>query len=322
MAAQLATGDNDAPISKPPPFARWISPLARRRFAELSTHAVPTGATIDMLRAHYDRINTARLKVARQLHRVEIVEVAVGGVPAHRVVPDDSVENAILICLHGGAFMWGAGAGALIEAVPVAATSGIRVLAVEYRLAPEHRFPAAVNDVLAVVRAVRASHPGIRVGIYGCSAGAVLTAQVIARLIDEGDAVPDAIAMLHAAGLEIGGDTLELAAVANGTADAAAIRRLHDLSYFEGTDPGDSLVFPGEHAAVLGRFPPSLLVSGTRDFAGSSVSVMHRRMRSAGCDAGLLLFDGMWHAHHVDVDLPESIEVFSALSTFFRRHLG
>ena len=317
------TDNSDGPRSdQPPAFARWISPAAACRFAALEAFAAPRTASVADLRAHYDRINTARLAVARDRYDVEIRPEMVGGVPSHVVEPRSGApDDQILVCLHGGAFIWGDGAGALIEAVPVAAVSGIAVVAVGYRLAPEHRFPAAVDDVVAVVRELRRRRPGIRIGLYGCSAGAVLTAQVVARLIADRSPCPDAIAMLHAAGVEIGGDSLELAALTNGTADAVAVRALHDLSYFDGTDVADPLIFPGEHADLLAAFPPSLLVSGTRDFAASSVTVMHRRLKAAGREAELAMFDGMWHAHHVDVDLPESAEVFALLAAFFQRHL-
>lgn len=305
----------------PPPFARWVSAEATARFELIKADAPPPNASVKELRAHYDRINSARLNVAAHEYSADMQSFTFNGVPAHLVRAPSASENKILICLHGGAFMWGNGAGALVEAVPVAAVAKIPVLAVQYRLAPEHAYPCAVDDVLAVIDQLRSENPDLKIGIYGCSAGAVLTAQVVSRMIARGDRLPDAIAMLHAAGLDLGGDSLELAALLNGTEDAASIKRLHDLSYFAGTDPTDALVFPGEHPAVLAQFPPSLLISGTRDFAASSVTTMHRRLRAAGRDAELALFDGMWHSHHVDVDLPESVEVFAMLAEFFNRHL-
>jgi len=307
----------------PPALARWISPAAARQFERIRRHVPPAEATVDELRAHYDAINSARLEIANQRYATDVSLIEIDGVKVHRVVPTaGGDETAVLICLHGGGFMWGAGAGTVLEAVPVAAASGMTVLAVEYRLAPEHRFPCAVDDVLAVVRHLRRTEPGRRMGIYGCSAGAILTAQVVARLISGGEPLPDAIAMLHATGIELGGDSLALAAQLNGAPPAADVQCLHDLPYFGGTDPHDPLIFPGEHPDMLARFPPSLLVSGTRDFAAGAVSVMHRRLLAAGRPAELVMFDGMWHAHHMDVELSESEEVFVLLRNFFRRYMA
>ncbi|WP_311270951.1 alpha/beta hydrolase fold domain-containing protein [Sphingobium sp. WCS2017Hpa-17] len=313
--------NSDAFGTTSPPLARWVSAQAKARFEAIKAESPPPNASVEELRVHYDCINSARLDVATRDYPVDVQSSMVGGVPAYLVNHSSANRDKLLICLHGGAFMWGNGAGALIEAVPVAAVAKLPVLAVQYRLAPEHAYPCAVEDVLTVIDNLRSENPDLKLGIYGCSAGAVLTAQVVSRMIARGDRLPDAIAMLHAAGLELGGDTLELAALVNGTQDAASVRCLHNLSYFVGTDPEDPLVFPGEHPAVLAQFPPSLLISGTRDFAASSVATMHRRLRTAGREAELTLFDGMWHSHHVDVDLPESAEVFATLAEFFNRHL-
>ena len=97
--------------------------------------------------------------------------------------------------------------------------------------------------------------------------------------------------------------------------------KIGELAYLSTADPRDPLVFPGEHADVLARFPPTLLVTGSRDFAASSVTTMHRRLRAAGVDASLLHFDGMWHAFHMATTLPEARETFGALSDFFTAHL-
>ena len=82
--------------------------------------------------------------------------------------------------------MWGRGAGALLEAVPVAATAKMRVVAVEYALAPERPFPAAVNDVITIFEQLSATQSPASIGMFGCSAGAMLTAQATARLISQG----------------------------------------------------------------------------------------------------------------------------------------
>ena len=306
----------------PPPLARWISPAARSWFFDHIAGVTAPPGDLELVRAHYNAINRARLATALDLFVVDVERSALGGVPVDIVTPrGGAVDRAVLLCLHGGAFMWGAGAGALIEAVPIAAVTGSTVIAVDYRLAPEHLFPAAVEDVLACYAALLETRRSTSIGIYGCSAGGMLTAQMAARLISDGGQLPGALAMLHATGLELGGDSLTLAAALNGLAEADIEASLHGLPFFAGTDPHDSLVFPGEHPSVLARFPPALLVSGTRDFAAGSIATMHRRLVAAGATADLAMFDGMWHAHHVDTQLPEARETFAILARFFDRHL-
>ncbi|MDP1026998.1 alpha/beta hydrolase fold domain-containing protein [Sphingomonas sp. KR1UV-12] len=304
----------------PPEHARWVSPTSRTFFDEEVRAPSCAPADLEERRGYYDAINTARLAGALRDHPMTVTSREIAGVLVHEVVPAQPCPDGVLICLHGGAFLWGAGAGAVLEAVPVAAATGMRVLAVDYRLAPEYLFPNAVDDAAAVYAALIDADIG-PIGIYGCSAGAYLTAQVVARLVTEGRPLPAAIALLHGSGMEVGGDSLSVAAQLNGSPAAADIQRMHDLPYFAGTDPADPLVFPGEHPAILASFPPSLLVTGTRDFAASSASVMHRRLVAAGVDARFFLFDGMWHAHHVDTLLPESKEVYQIMAGHFGRHL-
>ncbi len=310
-------------MMQPKQFSAWVSAEAQQMFAaESRSPTAPPLDDIAALRAHYDLFNQRQLAVAREHYAVQIAKDEIAGVAVDIVAPSDGEpDRRTLICLHGGAFMWGRGAGALLEAVPVAATSKLRVIAVEYALAPEEIFPAAVDNVLSVYEALRTQQPASSIGIYGCSAGGMLTAQSVARMIEEALSVPGAIAMLCGTGLEMDGDAKISAAFLNGEAESAEAPSIASLPYLSQADPRDPLVFPGEHPDVLTNFPPSLLVTGSRDFAASSVTTMHRRMVAAGVDASLLHFDGMWHAHHMATTLPESRETFAALARFFRDHL-
>jgi acetyl esterase/lipase len=307
---------------KPFPFAAWVSREAAEAYLA-EAGSVPPSADIEAVRQHYDSFNRRLLTQALGSYPVEVTANVMAGVPCHVVEPPGGArDDRCLICLHGGAFMWGSGAGAMLEAVPVSAVTGMRVIALDYRLAPEHRFPAAVDDVLGVYRALLADYGASRIGIYGCSAGASLTAQSIARMIVEGIDLPGGIGMFHAAGLELAGDSVTLSSVLHGGAVQAETPSFETLPYFAGTSAGDPLALPGNHPEMLKLFPPALLISGTRDFAASSVSVMHRRLLAAGVDARLILFDGMWHAHHMFAMLPESRETFAAIKAFFDRALA
>jgi monoterpene epsilon-lactone hydrolase len=313
--------------SAPPPLARWVSEAARRTFETEVQGRGEAFASIAEARLAYDFDNRRRLEVMRGIFPVQTRALEIAGVPVELVVPagrDPVLRPAepVLICLHGGAFAWGGGAGALLEAVPIAAVSGLPVLAVDYRMAPEHRHPAATEDVAALYEALLIDRASSAIGLFGCSAGGALVAQSVARFQSVGLPRPGAIAMLHAAGLELGGDLLALAPFLNADDPAAGVFSLAALPYFEGSDPGDPLVFPGDHPEVVSAFPPSLLITATRDFAASSVSVMHRRLLAQGVEAEFILFDGLWHAFHMSGELPESRELYDRVSNFFLRRLG
>ena len=303
-------------------FGSWVSDAAKARFRQETGAPPPPSADILDLRRHYDTYNERHFSEAVAIDPVRITERTIGGVSAHVVEPANGVRDSRrLICLHGGAFMWGSGPGALLEAVPVAAVTGMQVVAVDYRLAPEHVFPAAVDDVLSVYRETIAEQDAREIGIYGCSAGAVLTAEAVARMLHDRIPVPGAIAMLHGAGLDFQGDSAQTALALQAAPASGSAPSFETLPYFSGVDPNDPLAAPGNHPDVLAGFPPSLLVTASRDFAASAVWVMHRRLLAAGVEAECITFDGLWHAHHMSTGLPESRETFDALARFFRARL-
>ncbi|MGH6650247.1 MAG: alpha/beta hydrolase fold domain-containing protein [Sphingopyxis sp.] len=303
-------------------FGPWVSEEAKARFAAFLTESA-SPADLAEARPFFAAYNQRLLDKAQAKYAVDIAEREIAGVKVHEVTPAGGApDSPVLLCLHGGAFMWGEGPGALLEAVPVAAVADMRVLAIDYRLAPEHVYPAAVDDIVAVYRAVIDQVEPAKVGIYGCSAGAALTAQAAARIAREGLGKPGAVGMFHGAALDFAGDSVLAQDIFNPAGGAAAIPSAATLPYFAGADLDDPLVLPGRHPETLSAFPPSLLISATRDFAASPVSVLHRRLLAAGVEASFILFDGLWHAHHMDVDLPESVETYAIVADFFRKYLG
>ncbi|NIJ39710.1 acetyl esterase/lipase [Sphingopyxis panaciterrae] len=303
-------------------FGPWVSDEAKARFtAYLAESAAP--ADLAAARRFFAAYNQRLLDKAEARYAVDIAEREIAGVKVYDVAPAGGAgPSPVLLCLHGGGFMWGEGPGALLEAVPVAAVSGLRVIAVDYRLAPEHVYPAAVDDIVAVYRALLAEADPGQIGIYGCSAGAVLTTQAVVRILHDGLPGPAAIGIFHGAPLDFAGDAALAQRLFDPRAGAAATPRIAGLPYFAGADLDDPLVLSAGHPEWLAKFPPSLLISATRDFAASAVSVMHRRLLAGGVDARFVLFDGLWHAHHMDVGLPESVETYAIIAAFFREHLG
>ncbi|MDK2760239.1 MAG: alpha/beta hydrolase [Sphingopyxis sp.] len=302
-------------------FGPWVSAEAKARFA---AHLGESAAPVDLAEARpfFADYNQRLLDKALKKYPVEISRNMVGGVEIYDVVPADGASHSpALLCLHGGAFMWGEGPGALLEAVPIAAVSGMRVVAVDYRLAPEHVYPAAVDDAVAVYRWLIDQVDPSRIGVYGCSAGAVLTTQMVAHVLRGGVPLPGALGIFHGAPLPFAGDAARAQRLFDPRGGSGAAPKLEELPYFAGADLSDPLVLAADHPELLARFPPSLLISATRDFAASAVSVMHRRLLAAGVAADFVLFDGLWHAHHMDVDLPESVETYAIVAEFFRKRL-
>lgn len=311
------------------PFSSYASPEARRMFQRMLEEgraAPPLDGPVSASRAYYDKINTARADLLRRLYPVKIEKRIIDGVPTQVVTPKPGIAkgqaNRVLINLHGGAFLWGAGSGGLVESIPVASVGGIEVITVDYRQGPEHVFPAASEDVAAVYRELLKHHPAKNIGIYGCSAGGGLTGEAVAWFLRHDLPVPGAIGIFCASIVDIGGDSAYIAPVLDGEPPPTSVLKFADLPYFKGADPKDSMVFPANSPALLAKFPPTLLITGSRDFAMSSALQSQRLLSGAGVDTELHVWDGMWHSFFSDPEMPESREAYAVMVKFFDQHLG
>ena len=312
------------------PASRFMSSVSRAKFIETFAHPAPQvePADIAALREHDERKNAPFVARAQVLYPVNIEPRVIGGVRTRVITPKAGITPAnrgrVLINLHGGGFIWGEGNGALTESIPVAGVGRITVITVAYREAPEAHFPAASEDVAAVYRALLKDHRATDIGIYGCSAGGFLTAQSVAWFQNEHLPMPGAIGTFCGSIASLGGDSSHVAPLLVGEQPSPmADKESTDSNpYLRGAASTDPLVFPIRSPQVLARFPPTLLIAGSRDFTLSSLFASQAALAEAGVDAELHVWDGMWHAFFMDPDLPESQQVYRVVAKFFERHLG
>lgn len=236
----------------------------------------------------------------------------------------ESTKNRVLINLHGGAFVIGAGMGGLIESIPIAALTGMKVISLHYRQGPEHKFPAASDDAAMVYRDLLQQYEPNHIGLYGCSAGGLLAAMATARFQREQLPRPGAIGILCASADSLfDGDSRYTAPPLTGQVPPPPNQ--HDLGmmaeYLRGTDASDPLVSPIASSEMISKFPPTLFVTGTRSGEMSSTVHSHTQFVKAGVDAHLHIWEGMWHGFFYDVALPESKEALSVVAKFFTRFL-
>ncbi len=317
------------------PASRFLSPEARAKFiANFSHPAQPPGAApagprdFNAIRADDERKNAPFVARARELYPVDIEDKVIGGVRTQVITPKGGVAPAnrhrVLINLHGGGFIWGEGNGARIESIPIAGLGKIEVVTIAYRMAPEHEFPAASEDVAAVYRELLKDHAARNIGIYGCSAGGILTAESIAWFDREKLPMPGAIGTFCGSLALMGGDASHVAPLLVGElpspdADSGSVQ---GSRYFKDASATDPLVLPGNSLRLLKRFPPTLLLAGSRDFTVSSLFAAQAALTGAGVEAELHVWDGLWHAFFFDPDLPESQQAYRVVVQFFDRHLG
>jgi epsilon-lactone hydrolase len=271
----------------------------------------------------------------REMFPVERRDVTIGGVHAYEYLPKEGIaprnRERVLINLHGGGFMGCWPACAELESIPVAALARIRVLSLDYRQGPEHKFPAASEDVAAAYRELLKRYKPRDIGIYGCSAGGMLTGMAVAWFQQHSLPAPGAVGILCAgmtlAPTGFGGDAAyTTAAIGEArrpppvpSADAAGKT---PLPYFAGVSLDNPLAAPATSPEVLAKFPPTLIVSGTRAFELSSAVYTHSQLVKQGVDADLHVWEGMFHGFFYNVDVPESRDCYDVIVKFFERQLG
>jgi len=313
------------------PPSIYMSEAAQKAFRERATRLpqVRPGASIlEYRQAMDEHFYRPRLERALERFPAEIRADAIAGVRVDHVIPKGGVraENTgrLLINLHGGGFRIGAGLGALLESVPIAVQAGLEVIAVDYRQGPEHEFPAASEDVAVVYHTLLERYAPASIGIYGTSAGGALTAMAVAWFDRHNLPMPAAIALLSAPADNIwGGDSRFTTPGLDGFPAPAAEPNPPPtgMPYVRANDLQDPLVSPALYPDLLSRFPPTLLITGTRAGEMSATVGSHTRLVKAGATAELHVWDGMWHGFMEDFDLPEAEEARAVMVRFWNRHL-
>ncbi|WP_447756673.1 alpha/beta hydrolase [Sphingopyxis fribergensis] len=306
-----------------PPFAPTISAEARAVMEPLVKGGSAPEVTVTLLRSAITRaaVRAAAANHLKPMNKsrakrfdVEVSKAAVAGVPVKFVRRRGSDDPRLLINFHGGGFM--VDSGSETETIPIAGLTGIPVTTVMYRMAPEHPFPAAVDDALAVYRDALSQRSPTSIGIYGTSAGAVLTGQLLARIKAEGLPMPAAAGVFSgSADLALVSDCEAFLPSIMGTRTGPEVL----ADYCAGTERTDPLLSPlyGD----LSGLPPTLLMTSTRDQLLSQTVRFHLALRKAGVDADLMVYEGMLHAFWAYMECPETEDALAAQAAFFDRHL-
>lgn len=273
-----------------------------------------------------DRNVVASLGALRDELGVSVEPTSIGGVEAFLVTPKVVPERrreVLLLHLHGGVRVFNRGEAGTREAVLMAGLGGFKIISVDYRMPPDFPFPAAPDDALSAYRELLRTTEARRIGLLGSSAGGSLVYVTLLRARAEGLPMPGAIATgSPTVDLSGAGDSLAThAGVDNvlGTHEGfvAATARL----YAAGRDLRDPLLSP-VYGEVEG-FPPAILTSGTRDLYLSNTVRMHRKLRAAGIEAVLQVWEGQAHVQYLaDSAAPETKEYHDEVALFFDRHLA
>jgi monoterpene epsilon-lactone hydrolase len=271
------------------------------------------------------RVTAAQPNIRDKLG-VTMKPAVIGGVKAFiltpKVVPAAN-RNRLLVHVHGGGYVYNPGEAGTQEATLMAAYGGFKVISFDYRMPPDYPYPAAMDDAIAVWKAVVKMQKPHNIAIFGTSTGGAMTLAMILRAKQEHLPLPAAIAPGSSwSDLTETGDTFKT----NEWLDNIIVSYHGYLShaaslYANGHDLKDPQLSP-----IYGDFqgfPPAILTSGTRDLFLSLTVLTHRKLRQAGVEAVLQVFEGMSHAQYqFDPYAPETKEVFTEIALFFGKHLG
>jgi monoterpene epsilon-lactone hydrolase len=313
-----------AHVTRVVPVPKTISPEAQKALARPQSDVAVKHSTEED-RAMVDAWQSKAGAAARQVYPATVTEGKIAGIPVRIITPPvigRGKQDHVLLNFHGGGFL--VDSGSLTETIPIANLTQTKVISVLYRLAPEHPFPASVEDTIAVYRELLKTYKPSHIAIYGTSAGAILTAETAVRIKQLKLPMPAALGIFSGMGDFSKPD------------DSSAIYGLNGFSgplegpppsgapllpeYVAKTDPKDPVLSPV--FADLHGMPPTLFITSTRDLLLSGTSILHRAFLHAGADAQLIVFEALPHAFWNDISLPESREAFQFMATFLDGHLA
>lgn len=257
---------------------------------------------------------------------VSVMPSMIAGVKVFMVTPaaiPEKNRNRLLVHVHGGAYVLLPGESGVDEAVMMAGFGGFRIIAIDYRMPPDFPYPAAMDDAMAVWKEVVKTADPRNTAIFGSSTGGGMTLAMVLRARDEHLPLPAAIAPgTPWSDLTNTGDSYQT----NEWVDNILVTWYGLLShaaklYAAGHDLKEPQLSPiyGDFSG----FPPTILTTGTRDLFLSNTVRTHRKLRRAGVEADLNVYEGQSHAQYLfNPDAPETKEVFTDIANFFDKHLG
>lgn len=283
--------------------------------AELSLlRPLLTNASLETSRTAQNRVGA--LMASTQRPRVRFEPCEFDRFSAEWAIPRRRKREGAILYLHGGGYVAGdleyaKGFGAVL-----AAKHHIRVFCPAYRLAPEHPYPAALEDALTAYRYLLGEERG---GIVLCgeSAGGGLMFSLVARLREEGLELPRGLIPISPwCDLTLSGSSYE----PNRLSDPAlTIEQLKHFREMYGGDPTDPLVSP--LFSDLAGMPDTLIFAGAGEILLDDAVRMHLRLGEAGCSSRLTVADGMWHAY-ILYGVRAARSAHSQISKFLDAHIG
>ncbi|MFT5394631.1 MAG: monoterpene epsilon-lactone hydrolase [Gammaproteobacteria bacterium] len=288
-------------------------PAIRDHLASLpSSEGVPVQA----LRKAYDKAES----VFATDPTVRVESVAAGSVPGELLTPPSVHQNRTVLYLHGGGYALGSTRSHRHVAADIATASGARALIIDYRLAPEHPFPAALDDAVTAYRwLLDTGTPANQIAIAGDSAGGGLTAATLLALREQNIALPAcAICISPWADLTNSAESYTTRAAVDPMVTKTSIERWTD-AYLGELDPKTAFASPA--LGDLSGLPPILIQVGSAEVLHDDAVLLNERAKQAGTDVTLEVWKDMIHVWHwFGKYLDEAGQATTRIGEFIRKH--
>lgn len=329
------------------PVSVFVSDAFKKAYIdyEASVQNWPIMPPLDAPKADWDKFDAAADKriygpgyeISKKLYPADVVDSKMAGVHVGIVTPKGGIkpgnDTRIIINVHGGGFAMGRGLVAgLAGSLPLASLMGVKVVTIDYRMAPYYQYPAASEDVETVYRELLKQYKPESIGIYGCSAGGVLTTQAVPWIRSKGLPRPGAVGVFCAAPAPYGrGDSSMWSTTGllwNDDFMKSAMKSAmsgNSRTYMATASKDDPRANPWVSDEELAKFPPTLLVSGTRAPDMSPAIVSHAKFLKLGVDSQLYIMEGGVHgAFSTDaaVDTPEGRDTWAYIARWFDEKLA
>ena len=257
-------------------------------------------------------------------YRPTLRDMILGDITALDIKPRKWKDNGkVIVYTHGGGYCLGSARGSLTHSVPVAHDTGMRVISVDYTVAPLAQFDEITDQAVnAIVTLTQSGYRLKDIAVYGDSAGGALIAGAVLKMRDRGLGMP-AAAILVSPWSDISerGDTPVTLRDADPLLAYPRFLSASAAAYAAPKDWKDPYVSP-VYANYKKGFPPTLIQGGTKEILLSSMVRHYQALDQAGCDVKLDLYEGMWHVFQsLPWDLPESKLARKKMASFLQQHL-
>ncbi|GBF94351.1 hypothetical protein Rsub_06973 [Raphidocelis subcapitata] len=339
-AANCACTPAPTPAAAAVPYCFIPDTISPEAQAVLRATAVGAGldiSTPEKVKATREAFVQGRVQITERVLQTlfeSAVDGTLGGVPSVLGLPRGygggrgQLHGKVLMYLHGGGYVLGSARTQWATAGQVAKPLGLQVQGVDFRVAPEHAYPAALDDAVAAYRALLASHPPKDIALLGDSAGGGLALALLLRLKREGLPQP-AAAVLCSPWVELTkqGDTQTTLTGVDPILQYEKKLYASALAYVGGdesklTDPLVSPLRADFTIASAGQLPPILIQVGLRDTFLSNAARLYRKLVKAGQPAKFSPWEGMWHVFQAWLDVPEAREATAEAAAFLAAHMA